>query len=209
MACGACAPVCPTGAIDIKQITSKTPVPILSEFDMGLRQRPPAYIPFPQAVPNKSVIDKDQCVHILTGKCGICQEVCAPKAIDFNQQDEIIEVEVGAIVVATGYDLFDATQITRYGYKRFPNVYTSFEMERMISSTGPTQGHIQLRDGSTPKSAAIIHCVGSRDENYHEYCSRVCCMHGLKHARRRSLPDVYRHALLRQGLRGILQARIR
>jgi len=194
MACGSCATVCPTGAIDIKKITPKKAIPILSEFDMGLRQRPPVYIPFPQAVPNKSVIDKDQCVHLLTGECGICQEVCAPKAIDCNQEDEIIEVEVGAIVVATGYDLFDPSKISRYGYKTYDNVYTSFEMERIISSTGPTQGHVQLKDGSVPKSVAIIHCVGSRDENYHEYCSRVCCMHGLKQAhliREKTGADIY------------------
>ncbi len=194
MACGSCATVCPTGAIDIKQLTSKIPMPIKSEFDMGLRLRPAAYIPFPQAVPNKAVIDKNHCVHVLTGECGICREVCAPKAINFDQKDEVIELEVGAIVVATGYDLFDPSQISRYGYGEYENVYTSLETERMISSTGPTQGHIQLRDGRTPESVAIIHCVGSRDENYHEYCSRVCCMQGVKHAhqiREKTGADVY------------------
>jgi len=182
MACGACATVCPTGAINLEQITDKKPIPILSEFDAQLRKRAPVYVPFPQAVPNIPAIDRDKCVHFTTGKCGICKEICVAKAIDFEQEDEIVEVEVGAIIVATGFDLFDPTAISRYGYKRFDNVITSLEAERMISSTGPTQGHVVLKDGTEPKDVAIVHCVGSRDENYHEYCSRVCCMHGLKQA---------------------------
>jgi heterodisulfide reductase subunit A len=97
-------------------------------------------------------------------------------------KDEYVDVDVASIIVTTGYDLLDPTPMTQFGYGRFPNVYTSLEFERMVSSTGPTEGHIQLRDGTTPKSAAILHCIGSRDENYHEYCSRICCMYGLKHA---------------------------
>lgn len=182
LACGSCATVCPTGAIKVTDLTSKKPIPILSEFDAQLRSRAPVYVPFPQAVPNVPVIDKDKCVHFATGKCGICQESCKAKAIDFEQQDEIVEVEVGAIIVTTGYDLLDPTPMAQFGYGRYDNVYTSLEFERMVSSTGPTEGHVQLRDGSTPKSAAILHCIGSRDKNYHEYCSRVCCMYGLKHA---------------------------
>ncbi len=182
LACGSCATVCPTGAIKLEDITGKKPVPILSEFDMELKPRAPVYVPFPQAVPNVPVIDREKCVHFVTGKCKICEEFCKSKAIDFEQEDEIIEVEVGAIIVATGYDVFDPTSMYQYGYKRFDNVFTGLEVERLCSSTGPTQGNIVLKDGSTPKSAAIIHCVGSRDENYHEYCSRVCCMYGLKHA---------------------------
>ena len=103
-------------------------------------------------------------------------------------------MEVGAIIVATGYDILDPASISQYGYGRYDNVITSFEFERLVSSTGPTEGNIVLKDGSTPKSAAIIHCVGSRDENYHEYCSRVCCMYGLKHAhqiREKTGADVY------------------
>ncbi len=130
-----------------------------------------------------AVAEANRCLN-----CGVCSEclacvaACERQAIHHDMEDSYIDLEVGAIIVTTGYDLFDPAQISRYGYKRFENVYTSLEMERFISSTGPTEGHIQLRDGSTPTSAAIIHCVGSRDENYHEYCSRVCCMHGLKHA---------------------------
>jgi heterodisulfide reductase subunit A len=115
-------------------------------------------------------------------ECLACVAACEPGAIDHGMQDEYIDLEVGAIIVATGFDIFDPTPITQYGYGRFDNVYTSLELERMIASTGPTAGQVRLKDGSTPKSAAIIHCVGSRDENYHQYCSRVCCMYGLKHA---------------------------
>ncbi|MDD5288179.1 MAG: NAD(P)-binding protein [Dehalococcoidales bacterium] len=120
--------------------------------------------------------------------CGVCSEclacvaVCERKAIHHEMKDEDVELNVGAIIVTTGYDLLDPTPMTQYGYGKYPNVYTSLEFERMVNSTGYTEGHVQLKDGSTPKSAAIIHCIGSRDENYHEYCSRVCCMYGIKHA---------------------------
>jgi heterodisulfide reductase subunit A len=120
--------------------------------------------------------------------CGVCSEcmscvaVCERKAIHHEMKDEDVDFDVGAIIVTTGYDLLDPTPMTQYGYGRFPNVYTSLEFERMVNSTGFTEGHIQLKDGSAPKSAAILHCIGSRDHNYHEYCSRICCMYGLKHA---------------------------
>ncbi len=192
LACGACAFVCPTGAIKLEDITKKKPVPILSEFDVGLKSRAPVYIPFPQAVPNVPVIDKEKCVHFTTDKCKICEEFCEPKAINFEQEDEIIEVEVGNIIVATGFDVFDPTPIYQYGYKRLDNVITSLEFERLVNSAGPTSGEIVLKDGSEPESVAIIHCVGSRDEKYHEYCSRVCCMHSMKfaHLIKEHLPGV-------------------
>jgi heterodisulfide reductase subunit A len=114
--------------------------------------------------------------------CFACVAACERKAINHQMKDEYMDIDVASIIVTTGYDLFDPTPMTQFGYGRFPNVYTSLEFERMVSSTGPTEGHIQLKDGSTPKSVAILHCIGSRDQNYHEYCSRVCCMHGLKHA---------------------------
>jgi len=153
-----------------------------SEWDVGLNKRKAIYTPFAQAVPNKPVIDAEACAYFKSGKCRVCEKFCPAGAIDFEQTDQIIEVEVGAIIVATGFDVLDPTPMTLYGYGHFDNVYTSLELERMISSTGPTEGHVVLKDGSTPQSAAIIHCVGSRDENYHLYCSRVCCMYGLKHA---------------------------
>ena len=153
-----------------------------SEWNMGLSKRKAIYTPFPQAVPNIPVIDKDVCAYLQTGKCRACMKFCPAGAIDFEQTDKIVEVEVGAIIVTTGFDVLDPTPMTQYGYGKFENVFTSLEMERIISSTGPTEGHVLLKDGSTPESVAIINCVGSRDENYHEYCSRVCCMYGLKQA---------------------------
>lgn len=182
IACGACAFVCPTGAIKLEDITKKKPIPILSEFDMGLKARAPVYIPFPQAVPNVPVIDREKCAHFTTDKCKICEEFCTPKAINFEQEDEIIEVEVGSIILATGYDTFDPSVITQYGYGKFDNVITGFQFERLCNATGPTGGNIRLKDGSVPKSVALVHCVGSRDKNYHDYCSRVCCMYALKHS---------------------------
>lgn len=180
--CGACAFVCPTGAIKLEDITKKEPIPILSEFDMGLKTRAPIYIPFPQAVPNVPVIDREACVHFATGKCKICEEFCTPKAINFKQEDEIIEVEVGSIILATGYDTLDPSVITQYGYGKFDNVITGLQFERLCNATGPTGGNIRLKDGSVPKSVALVHCIGSRDKNYHDYCSRVCCMYALKHS---------------------------
>ncbi|HEU65971.1 MAG TPA: pyridine nucleotide-disulfide oxidoreductase, partial [Chloroflexi bacterium] len=115
-------------------------------------------------------------------ECGECKEVCQANAIDFNQTDEIVEIEVGTIIVATGYDQFDPSVIPQYGYKKYDNVLTGLEFERITCAAGPTEGKIVLKDGREPESAAIIHCVGSRDQNYHEYCSRVCCMYGLKYA---------------------------
>jgi len=182
IACGACASVCPTGAIKLEDITKKKPLPILSEFEAGLEPRAPIYIPFAQAVPNIATLDREKCVHFATGKCKICEEFCEANAIDFEQEDETIEVEVGSIILATGYDQFDPGVIAHYGYKKYDNVLTGLEFERMTCAGGPTSGRIQLKDGREPESVAIVHCVGSRDQNYHEYCSRVCCMYGLKYA---------------------------
>jgi heterodisulfide reductase subunit A len=153
-----------------------------SEFDMGLGKRKAIYTPFPQAVPNVPVIDTETCVYFKKGTCRACEKLCPTEAIAFDQEEEIVELEVGAIIVATGYDLFDPSPITQYGYKRLDNVITSLEFERMCSATGPTGGELVLKDGSTPQSVAIIHCVGSRDKNYYEYCSRVCCMYALKYS---------------------------
>ncbi|MEO0254639.1 MAG: CoB--CoM heterodisulfide reductase iron-sulfur subunit A family protein [candidate division WOR-3 bacterium] len=152
-----------------------------NEFDEGLSKRKPIYIPFPQAVPLAAIIDPATCIQFLSGKCKkACQEACERGAIDFNMREEIIEVEVGAIIVATGFKIFDPSQIPQYGYGRYPNVYTSLEVERLVNSSGPTGGEIILRDGRTPKSVGIVHCVGSRDKNYNIWCSRVCCMYSLK-----------------------------
>jgi heterodisulfide reductase subunit A len=160
----------------------KCPWKAESEFDCGLGQRKAIYTPFPQAVPNVPVIDPEHCVYFLRdGKCGACLKFCERGAIDFNQTEKMVDVEVGAVIMATGYDLMDPSEIGRLGYSRFPNVITSLEFERLCNATGPTGGHIVV-NGQEPKSVGIIHCVGSRDRKYHEYCSRVCCMYALKFA---------------------------
>jgi len=155
-----------------------------SEFDVGFGKRKPIYIPFPQAVPLAATIDPDTCIEFKTGKCRkSCVEACGDRnAIDFHQKEQIMELEVGSIIAATGFQTFDASRITNYGYGIYPEVYTGMEMERLASSGGPTEGEIQLRDGRTPEAVAIVHCVGSRDENYNTYCSKVCCMYSLKYA---------------------------
>jgi heterodisulfide reductase subunit A len=158
---------------------SRCPYTAPNEFDEGLGKRKLIYIPFPQAVPNKPVIDRERCVKLQSGKCGACQKLCPAGAIDFNQQDELVEENFGAIIVATGYSLFDPSR-GPWGYGRYPNVLTALQFERMVNASGPTGGHVQLQDGSTPRAVAILHCVGSRDTNYHEYCSNVCCMYSLK-----------------------------
>ncbi len=153
-----------------------------SEFEVGLAKRKAIYIPFPQAVPNVATIDKELCVYFRTGKCRACERFCEAGAVDFSQVDQIIEVEVGSIIIATGYDVFDARLMPQYGYGRYDNILTGLEFERMTSAGGPTGGRVLLKSGKEPESVAIVHCVGSRDKNYHEYCSRVCCMYGLKYA---------------------------
>jgi heterodisulfide reductase subunit A len=161
---------------------TKCPWRVDSEFEAGLGKRKAIYTPFPQAVPNIPVIDREHCAYFQSGKCRACEKFCEAKAIDFEQEDKIIEVEVGAIIMATGFQVFDPTPIYAYGYKRLDNVVTSLEFERLVNSAGPTEGEIVLKNGKEPESIAIIHCVGSRDEKYHEYCSRVCCMHSMKFA---------------------------
>jgi len=160
----------------------KCPWKTVSEFDEGLVQRKAIYTLFPQAVPNVPVIDTEHCVYFLKGTCRACEKFCDPKAIDFEQQDKTVEVEVGSVIVATGYDSFDPSVIPHYGFGRYDNVFTALQLERMCNAAGPTEGAIKLKDGSLPKSVGIIHCVGSRDKNYHEYCSRVCCMYSLKYS---------------------------
>lgn len=126
--------------------------------------------------------------------CQLCSTVCEAKAIDYHMKEEIREVEVGAILVTTGFKAFDARKIGRYGYGRYPDVYTSVEVERMVNASGPTSGQLRLRDGSSPRSVGIIHCVGSRDENTNRYCSKVCCMYSLKLAhliKERTEAEVY------------------
>jgi len=183
IACGSCASVCPTGAIKLEDITPKKPIPILSEFDMGLDSRAPIYIPFAQAIPNVATLDREKCVHFATGKCKICEEFCEAKAIDFEQEDEIVEVEVGAIILASGLGLYDISSLAEYGYGKIKNVITAMEFERLTAASGPTMGALKRpSDGKLPVNIAFIQCVGSRDFRNKAYCSSVCCMHATKEA---------------------------
>lgn len=152
------------------------------EFNLRLSKRKPVYISFPQAVPQVVVIDPETCIEFKSGKCKkTCVEVCGDRnAIDFQQKEELKIIEVGTIILATGFEVFDAKRIPYYGYGIYPNVYTALEAERLTNASGPTGGDILLRDGRKPKSVGIIHCVGSRDEHTNRYCSRVCCMYSLK-----------------------------
>jgi len=182
MACGACEVVCPANCVDLSDVTDRVPQPIPLAFDEGLSNRSSIYVPFAQAVPNVPVIDADTCVHMRTGECGACQAFCEADAIDYEQEDRIEEIDVGAIIVATGFKLFDSARIKRYGYGRYDNVIHSLEFERLSHASGPTGGEVVTKDGRKPQAVAILHCIGSRDEDHHEYCSRVCCMYSLKFA---------------------------
>jgi len=151
------------------------------EFNLGLNLRKPIYLPFAQATPQVPLIDPVNCLQLKTGKCKQgCAEKCDRNAIDFEQKEEIQELKVGTIIVATGFKTVDPRKIPYYGYGKYPNVYTALEVERLVSATGPTEGKVVLRDGRKPESVGIIHCVGSRDEKTNRWCSRVCCMYSLK-----------------------------
>ena len=175
--CGACAQVCPTGHIQmiLEDYRGKKP-----EFTLGPKTA--IYVPTLQAVPRVPVIDTGSCIHFKTGGCEICAKVCEPNAINYEMQDEIVEIDVGQILVATGFDLFDASAMAQYGYGRLDNVYSSLEFEAILNSTGPTGGKVVMKNGKEPRAVAIVHCIGSRDTNHHQYCSRVCCMYALKFA---------------------------
>ncbi|MHA1145265.1 MAG: 4Fe-4S binding protein [Candidatus Helarchaeota archaeon] len=168
--CGECAQHCPVIAPN--------------EFDLGMSPRKACYIPFPQAVPLVYTIDDDYCI-----KCGICarKEVCEPEAINLDEKDKIIEKEVGTIIVASGYEVFDpSVALEQYGFGRYENVITGLQMERLLSSFGPTEGKVKRpSDLKDPEKVLFIQCVGSRNqqEGCNPYCSRVCCMYSTKHAR--------------------------
>jgi len=167
-ACGDCEDVCPATHPD--------------EFQMGLSTRRAIYLPFPQAVPSAYLIDMDTCLGTNPIACGKCAEVCEKQAIDYDMQDELIVLDVGAIVVATGMDVYDPTVLDEYGYTRFENVITSMEFERLICAGGPTVGHlVRPSDHKTPQKIGFIQCVGSRSlRDGAGYCSNVCCMNTVK-----------------------------
>lgn len=167
--CGICMSKCP-----VKKIPS--------EFDEKMGFRTAIYTTFAQAVPNKPVIDRKHCNYFVRGKCGVCEKFCEPGAINMADQDSIRELEVGTIIVATGYDAMDPAKLGQWGYGRFPDVYTGLEFERLNNAMGPTSGKIVKKNGEAPTSVGILHCIGSRDESYCKHCSRVCCMYSLKFA---------------------------
>lgn len=170
--CGTCTEKCPTKKIP-------------DEFDLGMGLRTAIHKVYPQAVPGKPFIDAAHCTKLTKGKCGVCEKVCPTKAIRFDDKDEFVTEEFGAIVMATGYDLFNWEKAYgEYGYGKYPDVITSLHFERLVSSGGPTGGKIQRpSDGKVPERVAFIKCVGSRDDTKGKsYCSRACCMYTAKHA---------------------------
>ena len=170
--CGECTGVCP--------------VILPNEYDSGMAARRAIYTPIPQAVPGPYLVDMDTCLNEPPNyiPCNRCKEACLPGAIDFLMpQERIIEVEVGAVVVAVGYDSFDPRKMVEFGYGTHPDVLTALEFERLVNSAGPTGGEIfRLSDGEHPSKILFVLCVGSRDKRHHPYCSRFCCMYSLKHA---------------------------
>ena len=171
----------------------KCPSKASSEFEMGLAKRKSIFVPFAQAVPMVPVIDKDSCLYFRKGKCKICEKECPPQAIDYEQQDEIIERRYGAIVVATGFDQMDPSIYGEYGYGQHPDILTGLEFERLFNASGPTGGKVvRLSDGKPPEKVVFIQCVGSRDKaRGMNYCSKICCMFTAKQAilLKEKLPD--------------------
>jgi heterodisulfide reductase subunit A len=176
--CGVCQQKCPQKKIP-------------SAFDAGLGKRAAIYIPFPQAVPNKPVIDRERCTYFKTGKCAACQKLCGPGAIDFTQEDELVEEPVGAVVLATGYQLYQIGApegslrgYPEYGGGRLADVIDGLQFERLASASGPTGGEIRRpSDGKVPETVVFLQCIGSRDKSKGiEYCSKICCMYTAKHA---------------------------
>jgi len=190
MGCGACYEVCP--------------VNVKNEYDYNLSERKAIYVPYTGALPNVPVIDKEHCIRmhpandickeafemgLITKEeydlyrsetCDLCRKACMFEAINYEDKDEIIEKSAGGIVIATGFELFDPSQIKELGYGKIPEIYTSLEFERVLSQTGPTSGKLLMKNGKEPESVAIIHCIGSRNKKYQEYCSGICCLYALK-----------------------------
>jgi len=161
------------------QCADNCPAEVPNEFDEKIGMRKAIYMPFPQAVPRVVTVDKENCL-----ECGLCEKVCGAKAVDLNQKPKEIELRVGAIIVATGFDIFNPAGIPAYGYGRYRNVVTALELERLLCASGPTGGHlIRPSDGKIPKSIAFIQCVGSRDRRLgNAYCSSICCKYAIKDA---------------------------
>lgn len=197
MTCGACAFVCPTQCINLSKLSPNKPEPLTSDFDAGMAQRGAIYTQFPQAIPNVPVIDKEACMYALNGTCKSCENFCDKGALKYDQEDKEIKVDVGAVIISPGFDKYVPPKGDSYGYQVYPNVLTSIEFERMLSSSGPYQGHLaRISDGQPPKKIAWLQCIGSRDESCdRRYCSSVCCMYATKEAiiAKEHLPGVDTH----------------
>jgi heterodisulfide reductase subunit A len=169
--CGTCWEKCPQKKIP-------------SEYDEQLGPRTAIYVPFPQAVPLVPVIDREHCTKFLKDRCGLCQKVCPADAVDYTQEDEIIEDTFGAVVVATGFDVWDHTDYGEYGAGKIPDVVSGIQFERMLNLSGPTHGKVlRPSDGKEAKTVVFVQCAGSRDDQHgYSYCSKVCCMYTAKHA---------------------------
>jgi heterodisulfide reductase subunit A len=164
--CNACLDVCP--------------VKVDNEYNEGLDKRGAIYVPYTGALPNVPAIDRENCLRFRGEECSACADACGFGAVVYDQEDEIIERNVGAVVIATGFGMFDCSSVPNLGYGKYDNIVTSLELERIISSTGPTGGNVVLKDGSAPRSVAIVQCVGSRDKAANNYCSGICCMNAMK-----------------------------
>ena len=169
--CGLCTTKCPNNKIP-------------NEFEQGLGNRTAIYVPFPQAVPNKPVIDKNNCTYYKKGKCKICEKLCPAKAIRFDQPDEMLEIEVGAVVLATGFNILKTSFFPEYGYGQYKDIIDGLQFERLASASGPTGGVIKRpSDGQIPQTIVFVACAGSRDAAKGiPYCSKICCMYTAKHA---------------------------
>jgi heterodisulfide reductase subunit A len=178
LGCGACFEVCP--------------VKVKNEYNEGLDQRRAIYIPYDGALPHAAVIDKEHCLLFQGKECNACKDACPFGSINYEESDQVQELRVGAIVLATGFDIFDPRKARQYGYGKIEDVYTSLQFERLLSSTGPTGGKILLKNGQPPQEIALVHCVGSRTSKFNEYCSGICCTYLLKfaHQANQKLPGV-------------------
>ena len=162
----------------------KCPVKVSAEFESGMGKRKAIYVPFPQAVPNVPVIDREHCTYYLKGRCRLCEKFCQPGAVNFDQQDEILAETFGVIVMATGFDTWDQSAVGEYGGGQIPDVISGLQFERLVNASGPTGGKVlRPSDHTEPKTVVFVACVGSRDPAHgHPYCSKVCCMYTAKHA---------------------------